>query len=479
MRRSMIRSKMFASTVGRRTMTRYLGAVLLPMLVVCTGAAWYWRTQARAAAMSTVQRDAELTAVILNQMVFATHIATTDQRVTVADTLSTAHASTLARVLQGERASVCIFATKSWRRVFCTSGVTTAGVIELRKLAQSTILQTDESLGTTFIAAHRDVLLHNSEGATEWRIVASVAQDSLLPPDGLLVRALLLIVALAAVSALATAYLEMRHTIAPLFVLRDAVHAISAGDLATSVHIDSLDEYGALGTAFNSAMQSIARRISRLHRLDAVSEASLRMRRVSPIIEVALEGLRQTRDIRLAEIAVVHEHDSSRITLWSIDPRSPQVHRTDAVLSADVRSAWLEQGHRIHSSNNTPRSVSAQGGGAPSHTTRMVLPMLYANALMGAITLDLTGTASDHVDTVTFARSIADRIALGITRVRLLPRDNDVHAHFFAHVADALPLVEHDEHAAMSETPITPREDDAHSAASPAALVSTSPRAAA
>ena len=107
------------------------------------------------------------------------------------------------------------------------------------------------------LVAHRDVYLRFELGSSEWRLVSAGEHRVALAPARSVSISLALLIGIAMVSAFALAHSQIRRSTAPLEALRDATRRVGAGDLSTTVSIHSRDEYGELGSAFNSMTRAL------------------------------------------------------------------------------------------------------------------------------------------------------------------------------------------------------------------------------
>ncbi len=468
------KSGFLVTRVGRQTLTHFLLAALLPVLVVSGFGIRYVRQVLEAEATERLQRTArsaaqsllaELTAArsvndrpaapdsnyapgsfdpaeeshlreggVLLRVVASRDSADRDATVQILRRLSdgqvvgtTVPPSKLWLILDAligaDRTRLCIFVVGTWQRVHCAAPMLAATEARLRDVAIQVAGQDEPARDDSLIVAYRDLYLRFELASMEWRMVVAQDRAQAFAPAAGVTTSLALMVALAIVSAFAFAHRQIRRSTEPLEALRDATRRVAGGDLGTPVTIQSRDEYGELGAAFNTMTSALAGQLDLLHRMDAVDEASLRQRRVDAIAETALEGFRQARTQHFAAIAIIDENDKASVTQWWTDSSAPHCQRARGSLGSDERQVLLSHPRLwIRGPEDAVREIGHGGVSHAPAATRIVLPLIHDEELLGAITIEHGDAASSHAEDDRAARRIADRVALGIANVRLLSR---------------------------------------------------------
>ncbi len=347
-----------------------------------------------------------------------------------------------------DRTSLCLFEVGTWRSVICTPDVDEHAEREFRALAMShrqpgadstfvvrsgdTESDTRSAVGASIsgvfgsgdearLVSRRDVFLGFEWGAASWRLVTAESRAVALAPARSITTSLLLLVVLALVTAFMLAHHQIRRSTAPLEALHEATQRVASGDLETPVTITTRDEYGDLGTAFNRMTGALSRQLQLLQRMDAVDDATLREQRAEAIARTTLHGLATTSPVQHATVLIrSDDQDSPQFTRWWMEETSGSLRSTSVSLSATERARMLEH-PRTYQELSTSENRAAPVHAMPSApTTRVVFPLLHGGDVLGNITIDVShGIALDeeHINDI---RRVADRVALGVSNVRLL-----------------------------------------------------------
>ena len=89
---------------------------------------------------------------------------------------------------------------------------------------------------------------------------------------------------------------------------------MGAGDLSTTVSIHSRDEYGELGSAFNSMTRALGNQLSLLRVMDEVDQCTLRDQEVESIARAALEGFGKTLPGVVVAVAMLDDLGGQAMT---------------------------------------------------------------------------------------------------------------------------------------------------------------------
>ncbi len=470
----------FLSTrVGRRTLAHFLGAALLPVMVVAVLGLLFVRRTLETESIRRVQQTAQsvsllllggLTGVarefaarsaghttygvgdslsqdedahlragsILLRAVADPRDATGDANVQQLRRLPNGRVATevirpallwesLEELVSTEHARFCVFAVDTWQRIHCSPDVFAQEATRLRAVAVSAGGREGAQVSGDEYIAHRDIFLRFQFGAAEWRIVSAEARSDVLDSSSHFTTTLGILLALAVVTAFALGHRQIRRSTEPLEALRDATRRVMRGDLQTPLQIGSRDEYGELGAAFNMMTGALDRQLGLLRSMDAVDEAALRERHVDAIVETALGRFCGTRGCTQVSIAIVIAPDAHTMTLWCIDPRAPQPTRRSATLSDAERRELLAHPRCVVLLENAPvRSYAGHSQAIAEPTQRLVLSLIHDAELLGVITLDVSHDTVDRTDDIASAQRMADRVALGLANVRLLERLDDL-----------------------------------------------------
>jgi len=484
MRRFTLQAGFLGTRVGRRTLLHFLGAAMLPVLVSSLLGIWFVRQtliheaeerveRTSKAAASTLLRElatlaretvelpqttlrvgstapltaAELSHLNAGRVLLRLSLATSDPaadsihmlrrtvegRIGQRSVAATTIWSALDALVNLDRTNICIFDVQGWKRAHCSAFVSPATEEKLRRVAASRDARSTDAASPhteELLVAHRDVYLRFEFGRPEWRLVSAEERRVALAPARGVSISLTLLIAIAMVSAFALAHTQIRRSTAPLEALRDATRRVSAGDLSTMVSIQSRDEYGELGSAFNSMTRALDSQLSLLRVMDAVDQSTLRDQEVESIARAALEGFQKTLPGVVVAVAMLDDRGGQSMTEWSLDPASPQLQWSWRLLSGEDRATLLANPRQHLSAALTAPSeeprvstmLASSWLAGDGEKTRLCLPLLHDDELLGAITLDFDLASRGNEEQLRAARRLADRVALGVENVRLLNR---------------------------------------------------------
>lgn len=456
--------------VGQRTLLSFLLAALLPASVISVFGVWYVRQSLIADASERIERTAKAASLILQGEMASAKLRFADRpdadlaeaeftggtdvemahldagnvllRTTPPPDFAGDRPATLYRktsagriigrpvnpammwpvvdgLVEYEGIALCVFDVATWERIHCNAP-TSADAERRLRLAVSAVKDGTESISDdTWLLAYRELYLRFEFASPEWRLVVAEERAAAVAPAKALTLSLIILLALAAVTAIVLAVQQIRRSTAPLEQLRDATRRVAGGDLNTPVEIRSRDEYGELGVAFNGMTNALASQLSLLHRLDAVDEATLRQRQIDAIIAVALEGFRNHARCSKAKIVIAGTPPDSSGSCWVIESGVPDLQRRDVDLT------WTERRRLLSNPRFVVRPQLAGSDNvsgvqyAPS-VTHVDFPLIHDDELLGVMTLALTTDAEHHQDDCQSARRIADRVTLGVWNVQLL-----------------------------------------------------------
>lgn len=459
----------FLSTrVGRRTLIHFLGAALLPVLIVAVVGLLFVRRTMESESITRVQRTSQSISLLLlggltgvtrefaarpEGKATTSHVVLTpdedahlrgdaivlravrDPRDATGDALvqqlrrlpSGRLASEMIRpaflwesldeLVSTERARYCVFDVGSWQRLHCSPDVDQQEVTRLRESATLTNGPQGARVSGDEFVAHRDIFLRFQFGTGEWRIVSAEPRSAVMTSSTQFTSTLTILLALAAVTAFGLGHRQIRRSTVPLEALRDATRRVMRGDLQTLTNITTRDEYGELGTAFNLMTGAIDRQMGLLRSMDAVDEVALRDRREDAIVETALAQLRRTHQCTRVSIAILSDDDQHTVSRWSTDAEVLTPVREVVTMSDADREDLL-----AHPRCHRVMARASFGAREPTLTTRLVLPLVHDAALLGVITLDVAAELADRTDDIEAAQRMADRVALGVANVRLFLR---------------------------------------------------------
>lgn len=352
--------------------------------------------------------------------------------------------SALDDLIDGNRTELCVFSVATLRRLYCDPSVTEERAAELRTIAgdstavhraSADVVARDAKFNKTpgtdgLLASSRDVYLRYEFSSSEWRVIAAEQRDDALAPASSAVNSLYLLIGLATVTAFTFAHAQIRRSTQPLEALQHATQRVASGDLETPVAIISRDEYGELGTAFNGMTSTLSRQLTLLRVMDEVDRVTLQESDLHSIAMIALKGLRDVRGAEAVTLGLLHDASRTNLSCWSAAGTDAPVQLTDALLSASEYT-WMSSHPRQYFASDIDHAHAAAHNDGPgwnqqqgNHGAIVVFPMLHDDTLLGAIAATFTALPAAHPEALADIRRIADRVALGVSNVRMVDQLN-------------------------------------------------------
>ena len=464
-----------STRVGGRTLRHFLGAALLPVLVVSALGIWSVRKALTDEAVDRVQRTAKASALIL-QGELATaanrfmdrpddglielgaypltpenqeHLRDGKVLLRVMDSggdgLAESEVQLIRRARSGilvarnvpssmmwpvidglndfERSEICVFAVATWHRIHCSEGTTAERTAELRQMAMKGSSADSVAESDGLVSAQRDLYLRFEFQAPEWRVVVAEPRAEALAAASVLTISMLVLIVLAAVCAFVFALRMIRQSTEPLAQLRDATRLVAAGDLTARVNIHSRDEYGELGTSFNQMTSTLLSKLTLLQHLDAVDSATLRDRQLADIAHAGLEGLVEPDGCRRAELVVIDHIAGAPMTLWCLDTKAGATQESEVHLAdCEYRNLLEHDAHHDGTAERFPEVMNGTNYRLLDGNTRAALPLTHDGRMLGVLAFGIPDDASERLERLQAARRIGDRVALGIANVQLVKR---------------------------------------------------------
>jgi two-component system sensor histidine kinase BaeS len=166
-----------------------------------------------------------------------------------------------------------------------------------RGVGTSGISSPDQLPPVTFATGTRPIVYETESGESvliqaEPGFVDAFADDQANATSALNQR-LLITAGAAAAAAAVVGILSWRRIVRPVETLTGAARAMAAGDLAQRVHVDSTDELGQLGDAFNAMAESVERdaRLRRTMTSDVAHELRTPLNNLSGYLDAIAEGV--------------------------------------------------------------------------------------------------------------------------------------------------------------------------------------------
>jgi diguanylate cyclase (GGDEF)-like protein len=224
----------------------------------------------------------------------------------------------------------------------------------------------------------------------------------------LVVSAVLALLVVAVLSAL-----QIRHTLGPLQRLIVGTGRAGDGDLSARVDVASGDEFGELAASFNSMAARLGSQFTALLTLSDIDQAILSRLDLDRVIETVVTRMRDIVPADFVSIAIVDRNSPEMLRIYTRDQGTDnglQLERracsTDDVnvLLAYPDGLWLDGTQAV-----TPYLAPAAKLGAKS---LLVLPIIWQNAVVGAVVLGFASAAMLTDEERARARSLGDRVGV-------------------------------------------------------------------
>lgn len=305
---------------------------------------------------------------------------------------------------EGE-ASLCLFEAGTLHRIHCAAGVTAAEAARLARIAED---PARADAGTAdLLNGTRDLFLRRGWSAADWRLVLSRAPAAPAREADQVVLTLLLLLGIAVSAAFTVAHRALRHSTAPLGVLRDVTRRMQEGELGARVTVQPGDEFADLGEAFNHLSVSLARQFDLLAALDYIDSAALVSRSDGTLLEATMAAVARVGGWEAACAGAMQEDGHLRVLRW---------HR-------DGARTWEDQGSCPVGAGDDPEGLRL---------------LRHGGDVVGLMRLVPDGAWTDERRRA--ALLLGDRLALALGHVRLFARIGALSAgtlRAFANAIDA------------------------------------------
>jgi len=274
--------------------------------------------------------------------------------------------------------------------------------------------------------------LKNDFGAKDWYFAISVPEDDLLAAVNTFRRSFVLVVALALLLIVWFSSRQIRAILTPLGNLTVATRHIAENDFSARVAVSSADEFGELGSAFNSMSARLGRQsqVSRAHAnidqmilgredIERIVEATLRQfRALLPALQVYAVLLDRVEPTRGRRYFVVAHAEGASDTLQVESIPVPLAAHPDLVAPVLSRCEWA-----------VDSPDWARVAREPGTTSQSVQPLVWGKAVCGWLLIIAPGSAPIGDEDRRIISDLAGRLALAIESVW---RDDELYqqAHF-------------------------------------------------
>ena len=224
----------------------------------------------------------------------------------------------------------------------------------------------------------------------------------------LVAAAVLAVLVVAVLSAL-----QIRRTLGPLRKLIDGTRRAGDGDLSARVDVPADDEFGELASSFNSMAARLGSQFTALLTLSDIDQAILSRLDLDRVIETVVTRMRDIVPADFVSIAIVDRNSPEMLRIYTRDQGTDnglQLERCAcaiddvSVLLAYPDGLWLDGAQAV-----TPYLAPAAKLGAKA---LLVLPIIWQNAVVGAVVLGFATSAMLTDEERARARSLGDRVGV-------------------------------------------------------------------
>ncbi len=327
--------------------------------------------------------------------------------------------SEIDEVVDGERAGLCIYQSRTLRRIHCSAGVSPTD--EAKALARAKKGGTSRESardGELFIAT-RDIYLRHAYDTPEWTVVTMQSSAASFASGADFRNTFLVLTFAVIVLIFVLSHAQIRRTTEPLERLQEGTRRLQAGDFGTPVAVTGNDEFAVVARSFNGMASSLHRQISLMQSLDAVDQSALGARDAVAVTAEALRSLAGTIPCERVSLAVSHPTDPATMQIGTLDVRTGVQRDSMLVVTSRERDELLRSPRQMRlQGTDSLRSYRAED----STPAAIVLPLVTDGVLLGVICIDVQADVATEAGSWTEARRIADRVTLALSNVQLLSR---------------------------------------------------------
>jgi len=282
----------------------------------------------------------------------------------------------------------------------------TAGVSAAGRLAF-------EFANETYLADYRELFLKPKFGNRGWTVVATMLESDVFAPIAAFKATFFPVTGLALLVVALLSITQVRRTLGPLEGLIEGTRRAADRDFSARVDASSDDEFGELASSFNSMAARLGSQFTALLTLSDIDQAILSRLDLDRVIETVVTRRRDIVPADFVSIAIVDRNAPEMLRIYTRDQGTGnglQLERcacsTDdvSVLLAYPDGLWLDGAQAV-----TPYLAPAARLGAKA---LLVLPIIWQNAVVGAVVLGFATAAMLTDEERARARSLGDRVGV-------------------------------------------------------------------
>lgn len=172
--------------------------------------------------------------------------------------------------------------------------------------------------GDTYLAAYRNIFMV-SDFFDKWMVVYSQSKSDILAPLNYFKKIFQLVVILTFLIVIFLSLSQIRRSLVPIEVLRDATRRIAAKDFGDHVKIKTKDEFEELGASFNEMADSIENYIKTMSTLNRIGIALSAEKNNDRLLELILLGAKRITNADGCALYTLTEDKRLKLSVMQID----------------------------------------------------------------------------------------------------------------------------------------------------------------
>jgi PAS domain S-box-containing protein len=261
------------------------------------------------------QPEPENTARIF--MLRTLHVASLPQPILVAEI----HPTYLWHGEEGSLSGAQLFAVDRSLTVLFTSSYTYVPVPELQEMLQGGLISglfTWTYAHETHLASYWSLFMQ-PRFLTAWALVYSQPRTDILAPLRRFTKTFLLVILLSFLVILLLSLIQIRRSLVPIALLREATRKMARKHFGSRVKIDSQDEFAELGTSFNEMAENLENHLQMMVTINHIGMALSAEHDTTRLLETIVLGAKSLTKADGSAIYLVTEDHHLRLAMMHID----------------------------------------------------------------------------------------------------------------------------------------------------------------
>jgi diguanylate cyclase (GGDEF)-like protein len=272
-----------------------------------------------------------------------------------------------------------------------------------------------------YLSTYRAVVIQDAFGASNWTLVLSEAQATMLGPMTDFTNTFLLIVGGCTLVVLILSVSQIRRSLLPLAELRAGTRRITQQDFEGRVAVTSRDEFAELAHSFNAMAAQLDRQFKALATAADIDRTVLAATDASTIVDAVLARIGDVYPCAAASVTLLPPDRGTSAVSWiqHYESRSSR-----EAVRVDVSSTQLQQLAQAPDVVEVRldrqlwdllRPLAERGV-----TSFMVLPLSAQGQLSGVLALAALPDLATTPDDLLQARRLADQVAVALSNARMI-----------------------------------------------------------